>query len=406
MSTPEKTPEGTPEQEPAPRELAVTWVDLLDVAADDVVLLVPGRGDAERHLRARTPHVHVVAPHDVERPALPDRVDLVCLDGVALPLAHRQRLRARLAPGGRWVQVADNRLSPLRLLDAVRGRPGGDDLRLRATPVGSTARRLGLRTEQVFALLRSTARPVTACDLRSPTGSVLTVEATLTHVGGRRGRVLRALLRAPARLMVVLLALLTPGWLTIARAQPAPPERDPRRVVGKVANTDSIQVKLLRGDPPREVEKVYLDPAEAAVETAALAEVNRAGFPLAAQVLADEGLRVRYSWVHGRTLEVAGLDDDELVAWTARAVAVLEDLQRRTRRPDGTVLVHGDFWLGNLLVDGDSICGVLDWGDSHRGSPRTDREFLLATLLAARPHDDDLHRRLASTVPMTAELPR
>lgn len=395
----------TPQGESA-RTLPVTWVDLLDVGADDVVVLVPGRGDAERHLRAHTSRVHVVEPGAVTPGTLPDRVDLVCVDGVDLPQRQRQRLRARLAPGGRWVQVADNRLSPLRLLDAARGRPGGGDPRLRATPVGSSARRLELRTEQVFALLRSTARPVTACDLRSPAGSVLTVEATLTHVGGRRGRVLRALLRAPARVMVVLLALLTPGWLTIARARPAPPERDPRRVVGKVANADSVQVKLLRGDPPREVEKIYLDPAEAAVETAALAEVARSGFPLAARVLADEGLRVRYSWLHGRTLEVDTLDGDQLVAWTARAVSVLEDLQRRTRRDDGTVLVHGDFWLGNLLVEGDRICGVLDWGDSHRGSPGTDREFLLATLLAARPHDDALHRRLASAVPMTAELPR
>ncbi|GAA4669886.1 phosphotransferase [Nocardioides nanhaiensis] len=383
--------------------LAVTWVDLLDVAPDDVVLLVPGTGDAEQHLRRRTPHVHVV--RDADAPHLPPRADLVCVDGVRLPPAQRRALRDRLVPGGRWAQVADNRLSPLRALDALRGRPGGDDARLRATPVGRRARGLDLRSVQVFALLRSTSSPVTACDLRSDTGTALTVEASLTHVGGRRGRALHALLRLPGRVMVVLLAMLTPGWLTVAHALPAP-EPDPRRIVGKVANRDSVQVKLLRGDPPREIEKVYLDPAQGAAEAAALAEVGRSGFTLAAAVLADEGTRVRYSWLAGHPLEVAALDDEQLVDWTARAAAVLDDLQQRTRRDDGSVLVHGDFWLGNLLVDGDRLCGVLDWTDAHRGSPQTDREFLLATLLAVRPDDPALHRRLRAAVVRSAEEPR
>lgn len=377
--------------------LAVTWVDLLDVAPDDVVLLVPGRGDAERHLLARTPHVHVVR----DGAGLPARADLVCVDGVRLPLDQQRALRHRLVPGGRWVQVADNRLSPLRALDALRGRPGGGDARVRATPVGRRARGLGLRSVQVFALLRSTHRPLTACDLRSRSGTAQTVEATLTHVTGRRGQALRALLGLPGRVTVVLMALLTPGWLTVCQALPPSgraPEPDPRRIVGKVANRDSVQVKLLRGDPPREIEKVYLDPAEGAAEAVALAEVGRSGFALAAAVLADEGSRVRYSWLEGRPLEVAGLDDEQLVAWTARAAAVLEDLQRRTRHADGSVLVHGDFWLGNLLVDGDRVCGVLDWADAHRGTEQTDRDFLLATLVAARPGDDALHRRLRAAV--------
>ena len=41
-------------------------------------------------------------------------------------------------------------------------------------------------------------------------------------------------------------------------------------------------------------------------------------------------------------------------------------------------VVHGDFRLGNLLVDGDGLRGVLDWELAHRGDPREDIGWLCA----------------------------
>jgi aminoglycoside phosphotransferase (APT) family kinase protein len=46
------------------------------------------------------------------------------------------------------------------------------------------------------------------------------------------------------------------------------------------------------------------------------------------------------------------------------------DLHRPAPRP--TVLVHGDLRLGNLIVDGDGLRGVLDWELSHLGSAAED----------------------------------
>lgn len=37
-----------------------------------------------------------------------------------------------------------------------------------------------------------------------------------------------------------------------------------------------------------------------------------------------------------------------------------------------TTLTHGDFRLGNFVVDGDGLVGVLDWESAHRGDPLED----------------------------------
>ena len=36
------------------------------------------------------------------------------------------------------------------------------------------------------------------------------------------------------------------------------------------------------------------------------------------------------------------------------------------------VLLHGDFWLGNLLWEGDQLTGILDWEDAMLGDPLAD----------------------------------
>jgi aminoglycoside phosphotransferase (APT) family kinase protein len=41
-----------------------------------------------------------------------------------------------------------------------------------------------------------------------------------------------------------------------------------------------------------------------------------------------------------------------------------------------TTLVHGDFRLGNLMVDGQGLAAVLDWELSHRGDPMEDLGWL------------------------------
>jgi aminoglycoside phosphotransferase (APT) family kinase protein len=40
--------------------------------------------------------------------------------------------------------------------------------------------------------------------------------------------------------------------------------------------------------------------------------------------------------------------------------------------PDRPVLLHGDFWVGNLLWRGDEIVAVIDWEDASTGDPLTD----------------------------------
>jgi len=47
-------------------------------------------------------------------------------------------------------------------------------------------------------------------------------------------------------------------------------------------------------------------------------------------------------------------------------------LKRHPPAPRGPVLVHGDFRLGNLMVDTEGLAGVLDWEITHFGDPRED----------------------------------
>lgn len=46
--------------------------------------------------------------------------------------------------------------------------------------------------------------------------------------------------------------------------------------------------------------------------------------------------------------------------------------------PRAPTVVHGDFRMGNLLVDDDGLRGVLDWELAHRGDPREDIGWLCA----------------------------
>ena len=74
--------------------------------------------------------------------------------------------------------------------------------------------------------------------------------------------------------------------------------------------------------------------------------------------------------------------DDPLVLWQGwmdalgQPSAVFEVALRWLRHhrppPGGTAIVHGDFRLGNLMVDGSGLAAVLDWELVHRGDPLED----------------------------------
>jgi hypothetical protein len=42
------------------------------------------------------------------------------------------------------------------------------------------------------------------------------------------------------------------------------------------------------------------------------------------------------------------------------------------RRPNADVLLHGDFWPGNVMFNGGEIAAVLDWEDAAYGDPLVD----------------------------------
>jgi len=74
--------------------------------------------------------------------------------------------------------------------------------------------------------------------------------------------------------------------------------------------------------------------------------------------------------------------DDPLMLWRDRMDAVgqpsavfevaLRWLLRHRPPPGGTAIVHGDFRLGNLIVDESGLAAVLDWELVHRGDPLED----------------------------------
>ncbi len=362
-----------------------TWVDLLDVTAEHRVLLLDAADSgAAAALRRLTPHVTVVGcspdatpSSPATRPVSPGTCDLLAFDGVRVTDASLRRWRPALAPGARLVVVGDNRASPLRALDRMTRGSGGPGARWSHVPSVRCLVEHDLDVHQLFGLLRSSAAPAVAFDALAGSSLHAVVGATLAHVHGWRAGVLGVAARARAERVL----RLCPGWLVVASAPGA--ELDPERVVGKVSNRDSEEVKLLRGDPVASIERSYRSshPAGTATEVAALLELERVGFALAPRVLADpSAFSSRCSWLRGDPLAVDRLRPDDLVDWVGRAAEVLRDLQDRTRRPDGTVLVHGDFWLGNLMTEGGRVTGVVDWTEAHRGSPVTDREFLVSSL--------------------------
>lgn len=325
------------------------------------------------------------------------RWDVIVADGLRLGASGMRSLTMDLAPGGRVVVVSDNVMSPLRAFDArlgcAVGPVGGAGSGWNAALTGA-----GLAVRQSFVLLRSSAAPVTAFDVAAPRASRAVLQAAATRVRGNRRRGLRLLERTlGGRLNIPAVpAVLAPARLVVATSASAPWELASRRITGRIGYDDSVESKVLRGEPPAEVEKRYASVREAAGEAAALRALADAGLAIAPRVLARPAPdRLCVSWLTGRPLEVAALDDGQLEAWIRRAGTLLAVIQRATGADgQGRVLVHGDYWLGNLLYEGDRIVGVVDWTTAGWGQPETDLAHLVASLPKVRPTSPRLMERL------------
>ncbi len=98
--------------------------------------------------------------------------------------------------------------------------------------------------------------------------------------------------------------------------------------------------------------------------------------------------------------------DEQYRATTPSALTDMDAAVTRLRDhlppENDTVVVHGDFRLGNVIVDDDGhIAAVVDWEISTLGDPLADLGFLLVTW--ARPGSDVGRLSEATTAPTMAE---
>ena len=104
--------------------------------------------------------------------------------------------------------------------------------------------------------------------------------------------------------------------------------------------------------------------------------------------------------------------EDELARWE-RAFATVEEtlrggateacelLRRELPIPLPTVVVHGDYRLGNMLCQGVDVTAIIDWELWGRGDPRVDLAWLL---LHRDPNDNPHANRPAPGMPTAADL--
>ena len=85
--------------------------------------------------------------------------------------------------------------------------------------------------------------------------------------------------------------------------------------------------------------------------------------------------------------EIPNLDARDPLPETAAMIHSFEDpspalelglawLERNRPEPEGEVVLHGDFRLGNLIIGDDGVRAVLDWELVHRGDPVQDLGYL------------------------------
>ena len=369
---------------PVPVRVETLWLHLLGELEGRRVLLSEGLPPTVRELL--TAAGAEVAQHPMPSGSTGRGWDVVIGRG-------RERLAedvAALAPTGRFVALTANARSPLRALRSA-DRPAPPYGVGTLAGVRSELRGHGLQPVQSFGVLRSAREPVIAFDLDLPLVTRAVLKAASVPLSGARAHGVRVLRTSADRSWF---SGLLPGWLVLAvRGSHVP---DPDRVTGMSANRDSREVKLIRGETAAIVEKRYTMPSRADAEAQALSVVAAAGLGLAPRMLRRPARdSVWMEWLRGDPLVTERMNADELVTWTHRAAEVLLRMQAATRRGD-QVLVHGDYWLGNLLTQGDRVTGVIDWTKSSWGPVEADREKLLEGPLFMSPHTRrELRRRCA-----------
>lgn len=387
---------------------AGSFVRLADVRAGDTALVIrAGAGGELRHLAEAGATFRLVA----EDPAVDDFVDawlpgaaggeapwdlIVVGDGVRWGSRRLRRLLsqalAQANPDARVVVLFDRWGSPLRLVDRFSKGAGSHPTRPRV--VDRELRRLGVVRTQRFGVLRSTALPSTAFDLDAPAAAAAVLTASTPLISGPRRHLTRLLAWAAARRGA---GLLVPGWAVLGeRAQ-----GDPRRVrfSGRIASLGGAEARMLIGEPPVALESWHESAAEVDAVVLGLSEMQLA-LPGMAPALLDRPspTRVRMAWAKGDPLSPHALSAAEVELWVERAATLLREMQERTRRSDGTVLVHGDYWIGNLLTCGDEITSVIDWPAARWGHASVDRTTLVESFRSLGLADDHLTDRLRDIV--------
>lgn len=353
-----------------------TWVHLLGDVQDRRVLLIDETGSKAatllREAGARVEHGGpVLLGH--RPPDSPSRsFHAIVLAEVRLCENLLAAARARLLDDGLLLVIAHNRHSPLGWYDALRD--GRSRPRESASSLRSVLGRHDLPVRAEYALLRSCASPSTVFEVNHPRQAELVLAGSNTLNIGARRRAVNALVWMVRRRRA---AWLCPGLAVLSA--PRPLQFLP--VLGRIGVLGSAEVKLLYGEPVSHVDKFYGQAHLAAAEADALEQVEQAWPGLAPRLLERRGPRAnRISWMAGRTLRLDGLSPAEGESWVLRAAAVLGELHGRLGSDEnGSALLHGDFWLGNLLVDDvqGTITSVIDWSDSTRGDTDTDLRFLV-----------------------------
>ncbi len=360
------------------------WVDLVEIDKGERVLLIgSSSGPAMDALASRTARLHLVDARDRAQPMpwLDDHessIDLAIIDGVDIDDDDWRRVVSTLGPAGRLVVVHDNPRSPLRAIDRLTGSQTAEGFQARPAAVRDRMERAELRVEHQFGLLRSSIAPVTAVDLDAPRAAAAILDAATTRVGSVRRSALRVLARALGRHRG---RDWFPAYLVMGRKGPAAPDaRD--RITGRIGYADAVDGEVVRGEPPCAIDKRHETPESADAEAMALqALVDLAVVPQLVRRL--DPVTLRQQWIDGDSLNPHALRRRSAIRWAERAATLLADIHRRTVDTDGSVLVHGDFWLGNILVKGDKIVALVDWSTAHRGAASTDIDHLAETLADA-----------------------
>jgi hypothetical protein len=297
-------------------------------------------------------------------------------------------------PSVNIVGLMANSRSPLRWVD--------DGFGSRSARLPEIRRRFegGGRATRAFGVLRSTTSPLALVPFDSPASSDLVRSALSVHVGGHRKRLLEIVSRSGPLGRSVF-----PGWLVVAHGLGRDTGFDPTGQIGYGQSTGCTRVL---GEPPRYIER---EADQAALVHEALVLDELADSTLAAFVPVVIRAPDRYhqqpgrrapslvtTIMPGRALMPRDMSDLELETWTERAARLLDELQETSANSDGTVLVHGDYWLGNLLVDGEQIVSIIDWETAHRGSRSEDRYFLGRSLTEYLDRDAAFTGRIEAAV--------